>query len=73
MSSFITTVLSTKRSDLTKLYAEVTAKVAELKKETSERVLVVRLGVDSAWDELKTAYETATARHPNEYSHSAKS
>lgn len=36
-----------------------------LREETSQRVDVLRMGVESAWDELRVAFETATASDPN--------
>lgn len=37
-------------------------KLEELKSDGSERWDVLKMGVDSAWDELRAAYETATAK-----------
>jgi hypothetical protein len=38
------------------------AKLDELKAESGERWDIVKMGVESAWAELKTAFETATAK-----------
>ncbi len=42
------------------------AKLDELRTSGSERFDVLRMGVESAWAELRTAFETATAAKPNE-------
>ncbi len=41
---------------------EVKAKLEALKSDTSDRWDVLRMGLESAWDELKAAFETATQR-----------
>ena len=40
-------------------------KLDALKTESSDRLEVLRMGVDSAWAELKTAFETATSKDLN--------
>jgi hypothetical protein len=39
-------------------------KLDELKSDTGERLEVLKMGVESAWAELKAAFETATAKAP---------
>lgn len=41
---------------------EIVTKLGALKHDTSDRWDIVRMGFESAWDELKAAYETATAK-----------
>jgi hypothetical protein len=40
-------------------------KLEELRSDTSDRWDVLKMGVESAWDELRTAFETATAKDMN--------
>jgi hypothetical protein len=41
-------------------------KLDELRTSGTERFDVLRMGVESAWAELRTAFETATSAKPNE-------
>ena len=41
---------------------EIVTKLGALKHDTSDRWDIVRMGFESAWDELKAAYETATSK-----------
>ena len=45
---------------------ELRAKLGELRTSSHERWDVVKMGVDSAWAELRSAFETALAAKPNE-------
>lgn len=39
-------------------------RLEELRAESSDRFDVLKMGVESAWEELKTAFETATSSEP---------
>jgi hypothetical protein len=40
-------------------------KLEELRADTGDRWDIIKMGVESAWAELKTAFETATAKAPS--------
>lgn len=44
---------------------DLVSRLQGLKSETGDRIDVLRMGFESAWDELQTAFKTATARDPN--------
>ena len=44
--------------------AEVVARLETLAKETGDRWDVVRMGLESAWAELRAAYEAVTSKEP---------
>jgi uncharacterized coiled-coil DUF342 family protein len=51
-------VLRTKRDDIAR-------RLDALRQETTDRVDVLRMGIESAWDEIRVALATAAEAHPN--------
>jgi len=49
--------------------AAALAKLEQLRSDSGDRWNALRMGVESAWDELRAAFVTATARIPHEDSH----
>lgn len=46
---------------------EVKRRIEELRADAGDRVDVLRMGLESAWDELKAAFDAATASTSHEH------